>query len=554
MLTVGKSYIYPNDFNFPVRTDYIILLGIAIGNDKKQIDYENWEDKVHSCISTLHRWKFRKLSFKGKALVVNSLVISRLNYLVSILPVPDWVFSAIRKAVSEFFWSGKKPAIKYTNLLLPIEKGGLTLCDLEIRRDSFRTKLVAKLLGGKLNNKLRSLMLYFLNQYENMQLGLSIFHICCQRKSLVGIHLFYCEMLLSWNRLSQGRFVLPHDREDILFLPIFHNPLIRDVNGDTLFNRHFIDGGIVRISDLMYEVIPNQLPAVAVHECISFCNPDNPISVEAVEDYIAIVIKALPERWITEIYSSDRVVSSQVDYDPSINFYSGGVVVNASELTCKRVSQLVRIRIESVPKGVTHWMTIFPNLTSYYNRWKNIYRMPKNFYDADIDFKIFHNILYTNDKLHKFGMIDSPLCSFCGRVNETIHHMLLDCSKIEALLEDLTSKLNHVININDINQWRLAVMFGLGYNYKRNDAVLIDFVLNIYKCVVWNCRMSKVMNNYNLNIVKFFHNTMKMKLNLIFQVYRNNRRLKNFFEIFGIYGVVLSANGNNSYTYHLDRG
>ena len=553
LLTIGKSYIDPTDFGFPVRTDFINILGVAVGNDKKQIDFENWDDKVKKCISILKCWKFRKLSFKGKALVVNSLVISKLNYLVSILPVPDWVITSIRKAVTEFIWGGNKPKIKYTNLLLPIEKGGINLCDLGIRRDSFRIKLVAKLLSGKLDTKLHFSMLYFLNHYANMQLGLSIFQICCVRKCLVGIHPFYCELLVSWGRLTCGRFSMPLTRSDILFLPIFHNPLICNESGESLFIADFIDGGIVRISDLMYEVIPNQLPAEAVYEAITLNNPDNTLSVDEVEDYIAIIINALPESWITEIYSSDKVVSSQTDNYPSIHFYSGQDTIDATSLTCRKVSQLFRSQLDSRPKGEDYWTNRFPSLT-FNNRWANIFRMPKNFHDADIDFKIMHNILFTNEKLYKFRMIDSPMCSFCDCEIESIVHLFIDCGAVKTLLDNLITKLNRIANINDTNQWKLAILFGLGWNKKRKDGAVIDFVINVYKCVVWNSRISKITNDYNVDIAKFFHNTLKLKLDLLFQVYRKNNNLSNFYELFGKGGVLLSENTNYSYNYHLDRG
>ena len=127
-----------------------------------------------------------------------------------------------------------------------------------------------------------------------MKLGLSIFQIIMNRKSLIGIDPFYCELLIAWNKLTKGFFVPPVSRDEILFSPIFHNPFIRNESDETLFNHHFIDGGIVRISDLMYEMIPRHLPAEAVHECIIMTNPTNQIPISDVQDYISLIVKAIP--------------------------------------------------------------------------------------------------------------------------------------------------------------------------------------------------------------------------------------------------------------------
>ena len=39
-------------------------------------------------------------------------------------------------------------------------------------------------------------------------------------------------------------------------------------------------------------------------------------------------------------------------------------------------------------------------------------------------YKILNNILYLNNRLHKFGFVESPLCSLCNREPESILHKL----------------------------------------------------------------------------------------------------------------------------------
>lgn len=67
---------------------------------------------------------------------------------MSIFTVPSWVLDSIRQAVTDFIWNGKTPLIRLKSLMLLISKVWLKLCDFETTRNSFRIKLVSKLLNG----------------------------------------------------------------------------------------------------------------------------------------------------------------------------------------------------------------------------------------------------------------------------------------------------------------------------------------------------------------------------------------------------------------------
>ena len=45
-------------------------------------------------------------------------------------------------------------------------------------------------------------------------------------------------------------------------------------------------------------------------------------------------------------------------------------------------------------------------------------------------FKINHNFLYTNEKLHKVKISDTPLCTFCNSEIEILVHLFVECNKV----------------------------------------------------------------------------------------------------------------------------
>lgn len=83
----------------------------------------------HICES----WFNRQLSIKGKVTFANSLLISLLQYPISVTFTPVRVIKEYSKILQNFIWDGKRSKIAYNTLILPIQSGGLRLFDLDLR-------------------------------------------------------------------------------------------------------------------------------------------------------------------------------------------------------------------------------------------------------------------------------------------------------------------------------------------------------------------------------------------------------------------------------------
>ena len=339
--------------------------------------------------------------------------------------------------------------------------------------------------------------------------------------------------------------------------PLFHNPLIRDDEQNSFFNEHFIAGGIIRVADLMYEVMPSSLPAEAVHECISVANPDSPLSVIEIQDIITHLTGAFPHDWLSEIYSSDLVVSTQDDPQCNISFMNEGKTINATAITCKSAADMLRSTSDSSAKGEEYWKRQFPNI-SLNKRWKNIYKFPKTFHNADIDFRIIHNILDTNEKLHKFKIIDSPNCALCRAESESVSHLFIDCPMVNDLWRLIVSKLENVYSDFDTDQWRVTTLLGAGLPSKNLPGILIDYIFNCYKNTIWIARCAlldtnSAIINHSIKISDLFHSTLAKTLCMVFQVYQKNNTVASYINIFGQKNVVIQNCSNDEFTYVLNR-
>lgn len=114
------------------------ILGIWFLQDNSVQNNLKWNFSpiLHKIRSTCDSWCHRSLSLKGKITVINSLLISLLQYPCASIFTPPQVFSEYRKMVSRFIWNGRKAKIAYKTLVLPISRGGLNLMDLETRVQS----------------------------------------------------------------------------------------------------------------------------------------------------------------------------------------------------------------------------------------------------------------------------------------------------------------------------------------------------------------------------------------------------------------------------------
>lgn len=67
------------------------ILGIY-GKNEKECETLNWKDKVQNIlhVQTLHLWRQRQLTVKGRAVVINTLLMSKLWYTLSVISMPKW--------------------------------------------------------------------------------------------------------------------------------------------------------------------------------------------------------------------------------------------------------------------------------------------------------------------------------------------------------------------------------------------------------------------------------------------------------------------------------
>jgi hypothetical protein len=95
--------------------------GYNVDNDKI------WKDIIDRMKNCVQVWKSRKLSYKGKTIIVKNLLLSYCGFEIEMKGIPDKFKKEIETLIWDFIWEGKANQIKRDVCCLDIENGGMII-------------------------------------------------------------------------------------------------------------------------------------------------------------------------------------------------------------------------------------------------------------------------------------------------------------------------------------------------------------------------------------------------------------------------------------------
>ena len=107
----------------------IKVLGVFIGIG--DLEEANWRPRITAVKNTLNSWRQRHLSYRGRALIINALALSRIWYVASLVLMPDWVLRELNTLVFNFFWKGKKDLVTKSIVCQPFLFGGFSVVSIK---------------------------------------------------------------------------------------------------------------------------------------------------------------------------------------------------------------------------------------------------------------------------------------------------------------------------------------------------------------------------------------------------------------------------------------
>ena len=122
----------------------IKTLGIHHGYE---IDNEAiWLDKINKIKNCIQVWKSRDLTYKGKVLVIKTLLLSQVGFIADVVNIPNYIVKQIDTLLWSFLWDSKQPLINRKTMFLNTYMGGVNMSSLQNTLMCKQIKLIYKII------------------------------------------------------------------------------------------------------------------------------------------------------------------------------------------------------------------------------------------------------------------------------------------------------------------------------------------------------------------------------------------------------------------------
>ena len=138
------------------------------------------------------------------------------------------------------------------------------------------------------------------------------------------------------------------------------------------------------------------------------------------------IVDAIPREWRQMISQNTQRVPPYISDTIYLNLDNSEI--SLSKVSSKLLYKAFKNRKQVPPTAQKKFKEKFPYFSF---NWNDIYSLPFivtiETKIREFQYKILNNIVFTNEKMFKFKMTDSRLCSFCKREVESLEHLLYYC-------------------------------------------------------------------------------------------------------------------------------
>ena len=511
IMCIGKGYLSSFDVEmYGVREckDVIQILGVYIGKDYNKCLSLNWKDKIKNIKCILNMWLQRNLSIQGRCTVISSLLMSRLWYTLSVFPIPDWAIKEIKTCCINFLWKNGANLLKYQTVIGEKLQGGLQFQDIFLKMLSFRLKFLTRFVNHEYNVLWKDTCRYFLQKICDMKVDFETLFLDVDEKCLDSIPHFYKEMLLAWQYVKKYADIEPCT-EMIYKQPLFYNPNVK-INDKCICWKHFIRSGIVCLKDITYEVKTGFLPVSAIVEMIQEHNED--IESSIIKKQYLELLSVLPENWKKTVNTKINV--KECEKCPEFNMEIDNKKMCLILCKTKSFYSLLRNIVYVKPTCIVFWEECFQKPFESCAVWKMVNCKWKTPDLIELDFKLVHNRIFTNEKLFKMGLVDSPLCRVCNDKNEDIIHIFMSCKMLQEFHTYLSNIMELLFENCDSDkmscvEYRKMMFLGYCGTIKGVNVYFLNFLFSLARFCIFKRRNLLQMKNEQLDVVRFFKYTLK---------------------------------------------
>eukprot|EP00899_Mesostigma_viride_P002666 jgi/Mesvir1/123/Mv26431-RA.3 len=298
-------------------------------------DETNHVGKLAGVLLTAGRWgAVHRMSLRGRTLIVNQLLFSKVLYYCQAHPPNDATTQLIQRLGSNFVWK-QKGLISHTvhgwinreMSFMSWVHGGLGLHNIQWRLWSLYAKQVISVFMGVNTHPgcmLARETLASLSTHASgtsWQLGAGI--LGSTLISYKGLPWYWQRIWTGYNKLKPGRLVFPTTREEVARQPLFFNDLITDATNKPLGTLHGHNpyDGFLRASPPIVRVLDLYLGHGAAYRRLSYDEVSTWVSHMPSLQAWQTLISAIPAAWHA-LMTAPRKPIITGDW---VSFYADGV-------------------------------------------------------------------------------------------------------------------------------------------------------------------------------------------------------------------------------------
>ena len=509
----------PRFKNIKWSTKPVKALGVFHGY---AIDLEMiWLEKINKIKSCMEVWKSRDLTYFGKILIIKSFVLSVIGYEIEMRGIPVKFEKEINSIIWDFIWDGKTNQISRNVCSLPQNKGGMGMVNLNHFIKAKQVKCMHNIIHSELD-KWNVIGKYWLTSMDS-KFETDFFLCKCSDIKDIGlrkISKYYLNLLNCWSEfLSLNKI---NTKENILEQHIFGNSKIR-YKRKALFLSNFSKSGLITVKDIW-----DQNSKIFVNSTEIFNR------LRDKRNWIAEYsrIKASFSLELLLMLKSDNINQENTKSYPftvknTCEFIKNDNILENKKLLLKDIQYF--FAIENIPICQQKWEIYFGVELPWEEIWGRRFKNLANRKSKQLQWKVIHRIIYTEERLQKMNKSPNGGCHFC-KDPENLMHLFVNCKLVDSVWTEIFQKINEFYEQNEIktiSKSENSIILGISHRDDQINAI-VNTILTTTKWMIWKER----------NVAKYQKKKItKLKIiNLIKS------------EISFIFSLAKSKTGNNIYT------
>ena len=451
--------------------DTVNSLGIKINPDTEKMLSENYSPIKEKIANLVKIWNRRKLTIMGRSVVIKSLLTSQLTYVMSILPTPSNKFiKEINQSILNYLWEDKPPRISKVVMWGSKESGGLKIPNMYYQDKALKLNWVKRY---KSSNNLPCL--YYLNKIYPC--ASELIWDCNLHENDIGV-LFKDsafvpkvleQVLKYWCQLHFHGKVYTCDKTQIENQILWLNSNIK-VGNQVIFYTDWYRKGVKYVKDILHDDT----------RCLTYAEFSNKFQINCNFLKYFGIVAAVQKVLNFEVATENCILLHNEDFDRMVKVCRG-----TYELFIKNTTDCP---LNSMQKWCTD-LGMELNFSEWDKYFINIYKTTIVVKLRTLQFNILHRTLVTNHILKIWKKVDSNLCTFCKTEDETIFHLIFQCSEVQQFWHRIQVWYHSKgldANFNSFN----CVIGPVGNKYKLFNTVCILAKQHIYYSRCMNIQLN----------------------------------------------------------------